>query len=342
MTAPVSISSAGAPPRWSAAPTEADWAALVAALTAGDPVLLLAHVAPDADALGSATAIGLALASRGLPVQVSYGDDPFVLPRVLRTLPGQELLVPPAEVVPAAVAVSFDVSSQARLGVLSAAYDAAPLRVAIDHHVSYTGFGGLSLVDVRVPATAVLALELVDRLGVPLSAPIAANLYAGLLTDTGSFKYAATDPAAHRMAARLLETGIEHDRIARLMYDDDPFAAITLLGRALAHAQLYPSRAGGRGVALTWVSREDRGELPIDALERVIDVLRCTTEAQVAVVLKQEDTGAWRVSMRSKGAVDLSEVAERLGGGGHRYAAGCTDPSHDLAEVTERVLAGLG
>ncbi|HET8970017.1 MAG TPA: DHHA1 domain-containing protein, partial [Candidatus Nanopelagicales bacterium] len=119
-------------------------------------------------------------------------------------------------------------------------------------------------------------------------------------------------------------TGIPHDRIARAIYDDEPFESVQLLGSVLARAELDRTAAGGRGLVHTCVSRADRARhgLPLDALERVIDVLRCTTEAEVAVVLKQADDGRWKVSMRSKGAVDVSAVALRLGGGGHRFAAG--------------------
>ncbi len=311
---------------WTLAPTEADWQTTVAALTGGDPVLLLAHVSPDADALGSALAVGVALDRLGVDVAVSFGDDPFVVPRVLRTLPGQHLLVAPDAVGERPVVVSFDVSSIERLGVLQATAERARTFVAVDHHTSYTAFGRISLVDVTAPATAVLALEMVDRLGVEVDRDIAASVYAGIVTDTGSFKYAATTPATHQVAARLLATGIRHDVISRHIYDDEPFGALRLLGAALDRAVLEESAVGGLGLVWTWVSDADRvaHDLPLDATERVIDVLRIATEAEVACVLKQDDRGAWRVSLRSKGQIDVSAVALAHGGGGHRFAAGFT------------------
>lgn len=332
---------------WSTAPTGADWDAAVAALTSGAPVLLLAHVSPDADALGSALAAALALEDRGVDVAVSFGDDPFVVPRTLRTLPGQHLLVPPTQVLGRAydVVASFDVSSIERLGVLQQTAEAASTLVAVDHHSSYTAFGTVHVVDVKAPATAVLALELVDRLGVELDQDIATCVYSGIVTDTGSFKYVATTPDTHRTAARLLETGLPHDVIARNIYDDEPFAVLTMLGGALDRATLEPDAVDGRGLVHTCVSRAVRQELglPLDAVERVIDVLRIATEAEVALVLKQADDGTWRVSMRSKGAVDVSQVALAMGGGGHRFAAGFTggtDHQAVLADV-RRLLDGL-
>lgn len=315
-------------------PGRHDWDPVVAALLAGPQVLLLAHVSPDADALGSALAVGLALRQLGRPAVVSFGDDPFVVPRTLRALPGLDLLRPPDQVGVASVAVSFDVSSPGRLGVLTEVYQAAPVRVAVDHHASYTGFGGLSVVDVAAPATAVLALELIDRLGAQLTEEIAAPLYAGLLTDTGSFTYAATTADTHAVAARLLGTGIKHDLIARRLFDDESFPALRLLGVTVARAELEPTAVGGLGLVHSYVTRPERAEheLPLDCLERVIDVLRCSSEAEVAAVLKQDDTNAWRVSMRSKGSIDVSRVAVALDGGGHRFAAGFTG-STDRGEV---------
>ena len=327
---------------WSQAPREVDWDTTVAALTSGRPVLLLAHVSPDADALGSALAVGLALETLGVDVAVSFGDDPFVLPRVLRTLPGQHLMVAPSDLTSRPVVVSFDVSSIERLGVLRPVAEAAEVFVAVDHHTSYTAFAQTHVVDVRAPATAVLALDLLDRLGVPLDATMAVPIYAGLVTDTGSFKFSATTSATHQMAARLLATGMRHDVVARHIYDDEPFGALRLLGAALDRSVLEESAAGGLGLVWTVVSDVDRAAfaLPLDAVERVIDVLRIATEAEVACVLKQDDTGAWRVSMRSKGRIDVAAVATALGGGGHLFAAGFTGEGGPV-DVLRRVRASL-
>ena len=327
---------------WSQPPATSDWDAAIAALTTGEPVLLLAHVSPDADALGSALAVGLALEKLGVDVAVSYGDVPFVVPRVLRTLPGQHLLVAPDVVGPRPVVASFDVSSIERLGVLRAVAETAGTFVAVDHHSSYTGFGGLHLVDVAAPATAVLALEMVDRLGVDLDEVIAVPIYAGLVTDTGSFKYPATTSATHEVAARLLATGMRHDVVARHIYDDEPFGALRLLGTALDRSVLEESAVGGLGLVWTVVADDDRAVygLPLDAVERVIDVLRIATEAEVACVIKQDDTGAWRVSMRSKGRVDVSAVAMGLDGGGHRFAAGFTGTG-EPPEILDQVRTAL-
>ena len=177
------------------APTSADWDALVAEVKGATAVLCVAHVSPDGDALGSAMAAALAMRQVGIEAYVSFDEEPFRLPASLAWLPGQELLRAPSQLPPTIdVVVSFDASDLARLGSLGAVGNAAAMFAAVDHHRSYTGFGTLSLVDVTAPATAVLALELADRLEAELTTDIATCIYAGLTTDTGSFRFPARRP----------------------------------------------------------------------------------------------------------------------------------------------------
>ena len=144
-----------------------------------------------------------------------------------------------------------------------------------------------------------LTAELIDRLGVPWTADIATDLYTGLVTDTGSFKYQATSPAAHLLAARLLAAGVQHAHIARRLWDTHAFGYLRLLGEALSRARLEVPDA----LVWTWVDRGDldRAGLDIEEVEPVIDVVRTAEEAEVAVVCKQDADGSWRVSTRSKG-----------------------------------------
>jgi phosphoesterase RecJ-like protein len=277
-------------------------------------------------------------------VQVSFGDDPFVVPANLAWMPGQHLLVPPAEVaVDPDLVLTFDASSIDRLGILRGTAEAAPLLVAVDHHASYDGFGGVALVDVAAPATAVVAHELVQRLGVSVDADIAACLYTGLITDTGSFRYAGTTPQTHALAGELLQTGIAFDEIAREVFDAVPFGYLGMLGTALERCRLEPDAAQGNGMVWTVVYAADRdsGDLPFDLVEPVIDVVRRASEAEVAMVVKEDDLGDLRVSLRSKGVVDVSTVAMALGGGGHRYAAGFTARSRVLDDVVDSVRDAL-
>ncbi len=323
-----------------------DWDRVVDAVTAAKSLLLLGHVSPDGDALGSALGTGLALTR--LPgerrIEVSFGDDPFVVPANLAWMPGEHLLTPAVDVsADPDVVLTFDASSIDRLGLLRDVAERAPLLVAVDHHRSYDGFGQIALVDVDAPATAVVARELVQRLGIALDADVAACLYTGLITDTGSFRYAGTTPQTHVLAGELLSTGIAFDEIAREVFDAVPFGYLGMLGTALGRCRLERSAVGGHGLVWTVVLAADRAEhgLAFDLVEPVIDVVRKASEAEVAMVLKEDDLGDLRVSLRSKGVADVSAVATRLGGGGHRYAAGFTATTRDVPEVVDAVRSAL-
>ncbi len=324
-------------------PTDADWNALIQNIRRAESVVCVAHVSPDGDALGSAMGAALAMRAAGIEAVVSFDEDPFVLPGSLRWLPGQELLRSVDELVVDRYAmVSFDASDLARLGRLASVGDKAEFFGAVDHHRSYTGFGQVSIVDVTAPATAVLALELVDRLGVDLSRDIASCIYAGLTTDTGSFRFAGTTAQTHRVAARLHDAGIAHDEIAREVFDTAPFTAVQLLGDAIRSAQLIPKSESGPGIVWTTVTKSQRDflGLSLDAAEPIIDTIRTTSEAEVAVVIKEGDDGVWRVSTRSKGLVDVGLMCSKLGGGGHRFAAGFSSARspRDIIDEISRAL----
>ncbi|MDN3356498.1 bifunctional oligoribonuclease/PAP phosphatase NrnA [Actinomadura sp. DC4] len=313
-------------PGSAAAITADEWERAVASIEEAQSVCLACHVCPDGDALGSMLAFAQALRTLGKPFTASFGDV-FVVPRILRFLPGLDLLTDP-DAYPADpdVMVTFDAASRDRLGSLAANARKAREVIVLDHHSSNTRFGTTHLVDPAAAATAAVAEEFVARLGVPLTHDIALDLYVGLVTDTGSFKYAATTPEVHALAGRLLATGIRPEAVAREVWDRAPFGYLPVLAASLGRARLEPDVAGGLGMVWTTVTRADRAEhtLPYDLLESVIDVVRRTDEAEVAVVFKEDDEGAWQVSTRSKGRVDVGMACVALGGGGHPTAAGFT------------------
>ncbi|MEV0809490.1 bifunctional oligoribonuclease/PAP phosphatase NrnA [Micromonospora sp. NPDC050200] len=311
-------------------PAESDWAAAVAAvrrLPADARVLLICHVNPDGDALGSMLGFGLGLRRLGVRhLQATFPGPPEV-PEPFRWLPGLDLLVPAPRAYPDPdLVVCFDAASESRLGDLADRLDTAGEALVLDHHASNTRFGRVHLVDPRAAATSVVADELLTRLDVPLDAEIAQCLYVALTTDTGSFRFEATTPAVHQLAARLLATGIRPGDISRRVFDTRPFGAVRLFGEVLGRARLEPTAAAGHGLVWTYATLDDlaRHDQRPYVLESLIDSVRCTAEADVACVLKQVGPAEWAVSMRSKGAVDVSAVAVALGGGGHRFAAGFT------------------
>lgn len=317
-----------------------DWTGAVELINQAQSVLLIAHVSPDPDALGSALAIGLALESVGKQVQVSVGEPGFVVPDSLQILPGKHLVVSPEHLQPVDLVISCDTSSHERLGVLEDVLVSAENSIAIDHHPSFTGFGKLHLVDPDAAATAELALELIDLLKIELTPEIASAIYAGLATDTGSFRYNSTTTYTMQIAARLFAAGIDHAQLAIELFDTESFEALQMLGDAIKRAQLLPHAVGGKGLVYTSISINERNGLPELAMERVIDVLRRTAEAEVSAIFKQGDDGVWKGSLRSKTTVDVGAVATALGGGGHSYAAGYTG-SADLAKMIQELQDAL-
>ena len=320
---------------------EVDWQAATELLSRHDDVVLTCHVGPDGDALGSMLALGIALRDRGSKVRASWGSEPFEVPTAYASLPGLDLLVPASEVPEApALLCAFDTGSIDRLGSLADRVGAAQDVLVVDHHMSNTRFGTVNLVDPGAAATAVVVVELLDRLGLPLTAEIAAPVYTGLVTDTGSFKYAATTPAVHELAARLLATGIRHDVISREIWDTASFGYVQLLGAVCSRAILEPD-----GLGLVWTTVEEgdyaSAGLGLADVEGVIDVLRTAREAEVACVLKRDPAdGLLKVSTRSKGRIDVGAVCVALGGGGHRFAAGFTSYD-DVTATVGRLRAGL-
>ena len=327
-----------------AGPNEAAWGCAVDLLCAADTVVLACHIGPDGDALGSMLSLGLALERLGTNVVCSWGTETLQMPDTYAAiLPGQHLLRAPADVpqVPD-VLVALDTASLDRLGLLGSLADTAKETLVIDHHASNTHFGTFDLVDPSCAATAVLVAELIQRLGVTLDAELAVGLYVGITTDTGSFRFSGTTPDVHRLAATLLATGIRHDEIARVIYDTHDFGYVRMLGESLAKATLEPDAANGRGLVWTFTTADDmsRHGLRMDQIEGIIDGIRVTEQAEVAVLLKGDVDGSFKVSTRSKGAIDMSAICGQFDGGGHRFAAGFTARG-SVAETMAQLRAAL-
>jgi phosphoesterase RecJ-like protein len=313
--------------------TDAEWSAAAEAVRGltpgddGDKIQLICHINPDGDALGSMLGFALGLRRLGFTRLRATFPGPFELPEPYQALPGRDLLVPAgAAYRDADLVMTFDVAAESRLGDLVGLLPPAPCVIVLDHHASNTGFGRINLVDPRAAATSVVAEELLSRLGVPLDREIAECLYVALATDTGSFKFDMTTPAVHELAARLIGTGISPGDISRRTFDTRPFGAIKLVGEVLGRAALDATAAGGQGMVWTYATLADlerHGQRPY-VLDTLIDPVRSVAEADVAVVVKELAAGQWAVSLRSKGAVDVSKVAVAFGGGGHRLAAGFT------------------
>jgi bifunctional oligoribonuclease and PAP phosphatase NrnA len=309
-------------------------AAAAELLAGAGAVTLLAHVQPDADSLGSALALGIALHRRGVAVQVSFAT-PEQMPESLRILDVYGLVVPPDEV-PAEpeVLVACDAAEPARLGALADRLGTARHSIMIDHHVTNPGFGQLQLLDPGAEASVVIVRRLLAAMDVPLDADVARCIYAGLVTDTSNF--IAAGESAHRLAAELVAAGVDVQPLVRSLMYTHPYAWLDALGQVLQDAVLEPDAAGGLGLVHATVPCVDVERFRTEDVDSVVDMVRTIAEAEVAAVFKQVSATRWITSLRSDGRIDVATVAGRLGGGGHPGAAGFT-----WEGTAEELLAAL-
>jgi bifunctional oligoribonuclease and PAP phosphatase NrnA len=319
---------------------------LVAAeIKAADRFLLTTHENPDGDALGSLLATQRILEALGKDSVMFLAAKEFPLPVEYRFLPLEEVFHEPPADIADRVVIFLDCGNLDRMPV-DFLRNGDNKVINIDHHHDNTRFGTINVVDVNASCTAEIVYDLAGILGVELRLEIANALYVALVTDTGKFMYENTDARSHRMAAGLIEAGVQVNDVYRRLYEHAPIEKLKLLAQALDRIEL---RDDGR-LAVTYISSEDYASTGAsEALtEGIIDHLRTIDGAVVAAVIRdQGESGrsARKVSMRSTdGRIDVSAIARAHGGGGHQRAAGfSTDlPYEQVAEfLTGEIEAQL-
>jgi len=312
----------------------------MAAISGAASLALACHVVPDGDALGSMLAL-LHLARANGVRSVASWAEPFVVAPHYRFLPGLDLACKPEDFpTEPDVMVTFDCGSLARLGALADAGRAARELVVLDHHASNDRFGSINVVDPTAAATAVVVRRLAALLGWELNRDAALCLYTGLVTDTGRFQYSNTTPEVFALAEELSGFDLPLESITRQLFEEHRFAYLQLVAECLGRAQLDRE---ARFVA-TWITEADlaRFGVEMDEAEGMIDLVRRASEADVSCIAK-ETSGGIRVSLRSVTDIDIGALAQRFGGGGHRYAAGFTmaGPVEQVLEAVRAAVAEL-
>lgn len=301
---------------------------------AGRRFLVTGHANPDGDALGSMLALQHGLGTLGKEV-VAYDHDPA--PRRLAFLPGADALVTDA----AKLGAPFDATFVHDCGDEHLLGDRFPSRavtgplVVLDHHASGRAFGDLALRDTSAAAVGVIVARLLAALGVPLDAKIAECLWCSLVSDTGWFRYSSTDAETLRLGTACVEAGAVPWDFARRSEETAPPARLKLMARVFDTLEIVGSVAL---ITLEQATLAATGTTTAEA-EGLVTYARALDGIEVGVMLYEGDGGV-RVSLRSKGAVDVGAVAAALGGGGHRAAAGCFVRG-SLAEARARVLERL-
>jgi bifunctional oligoribonuclease and PAP phosphatase NrnA len=314
---------------------------VAAELRARDRFLLTTHEGPDGDALGSLLGTHHLLTQLGKDSVMFLAAKEFPLPIEYRFLPLEEVFhEPPADVADRTV-VFLDCGNIDRMPVDFLKNGGNHL-INIDHHHDNTRFGHVNLVDEEASCTAEIVYELALLLGAEVTPQIASALYVGLVTDTGRFMYENTDARTHRIAAALIDAGVDVDDTYQRLYEHVPLEKLRLVARALEKIERHCDGA----LAVTYITNEDYAATGADEgmTEGIIDHLRSLEGAKVAALVRDlADRGRAerKVSLRSRdGEVDVSAIARENGGGGHVRAAGF---STDLAfaEVLAFVCAGV-
>jgi phosphoesterase RecJ-like protein len=303
-------------------------------IRSADRFLLTTHENPDGDALGSLLALHEMLGQLGKDSIMFLAAKEFPLPVEYRFLQLEEVFHEPPADLADRVVVFLDCGNIDRMPVEWLQRGKGRI-LNVDHHHDNTRFGDVNLVDTTASSTAEIVFGLGRELEVELTPGIADALYVGLVTDTGRFMYENTRPDTHRMAAELIEAGVDVSDTYRRLYERVPIEKLRLVSRALEKAELLERCA----LAITYITAEDYTETGAGELltEGIVDYLRSLEGAEVAALVRDKADGpaARKVSLRSVGdGVDVSKIARESGGGGHERAAGfSTDLSYpDLVE----------
>lgn len=298
-------------------------------LKAAEKILLTAHINPDGDAIGSTLAMLQILRAMGKNVS-AYIDDK--IPKNFLTMPYVEEIKQPAEgeKISADLLVVLDTSTE-RIGKVHEITDAPILN--IDHHVTNKGEEGDLYVEPEAAATCEIIFKLCGEIEIDITKEIAICLYSGLATDTGFFNYSNTKPTTFRAAAALVERGVKPNLIAE-KFEERTFREVKVMSAALKTTKLF---FGGKVVGM-FIDEELFKQT--DTTEGFIDLIRVIDSVDVAFVLTCREENVCRVSMRSK-TVNVAEIANKLGGGGHVRAAGCT-LQKNFAEAKNILIHAIG
>src|SRR5579862_9331576 len=322
--------------------TTTDLAAVVDALRANDRFVVVSHENPDGDSLGSLLATTLALRQLDKDV-VMYLAGTAPLPREYAFMPLDDLMRTVPDDMKERVLVAVDCAKADRIGPAPTELFEGRSTVNIDHHHDNSRFGDVNLIVAEASSTGEVLRDVFRELGVELTPELAEPLYIALVTDTGRFQYTNTTPKALRLAAELVDAGADVHAVFQQVYESVEFAKLKLLARALEGAQILE---GGR-IVVSVLLRNDFTDVgaPEAYSEGIIDYLRAVEGSELAVLIREppRDDGSpvRRVSLRSSvDELDVSAIARRFGGGGHRQAAGFSSDS-PVEQITAIVRDGF-
>jgi len=310
---------------------------IVETIQAAKTILLATHVFPDGDALGALIGFGHILEALGKKV-LMYCEEPVSY--LYDFLPGSEKIInvlPMADEVDCAIAL--DCGDRQRLGRSLDVFQQVEPLIVIDHHIGHKDFGDMRWVESERSSTGEMVFELAQLLGVDLSHDAAFCLYTAIVSDSGSFKYASTSARTFAVAGELVQKGVRPEKVAGKLFDNFTQSRLHLLQSVLSTLELF---SGGRLAIITATRKMfEITKACAEDTETFINYPRSLASVKVVVFFK-EVNGIISVSMRSKGSqYDVAEVARKLGGGGHRNAAGCKFRNNESLKDAREMLFNL-
>ena len=315
--------------------TQTDLGTIAEAIRKHDRFLVTTHENPDGDALGSLIAMTLALRELGKDAAMYlFGEVP--IPKEYEFMEFADLLRGSNPDVTDRVVVAVDAANERRLGPEKDLLEKAPFVIDIDHHHDNTRFGDVNLIVGSASSTGEILRDVFQQLGVELTPEIAEALYIAVVTDTGRFQYANTSAKSLRLAADLVEAGADVHRVFQGVYENVAFAKLKLVARALENAKVFD---GGR-VIVSHLERSDFDKAGAEEpySEGIIDYLRAVEGAEIAALIREPPTQngpTRRVSLRTTTeGIDVSQIARKSGGGGHKQAAGFSSEA-SVDEITD-------
>lgn len=313
---------------------------VAAAVRGYQTFLLTSHARPDGDAIGSSLALALALDALGKDATVLLCDP---IPTPYRRFPALERIRFTSRAdVPADAVIVLECSDLTRPGITG--LDQYPI-INIDHHLGNEMYGSVNWFDAQAAACGELVADLIDALGVTWTTAIASHLYLAISTDTGGLRYGPISGRTFDTCRRIVEAGVDTPKLSRQIFESYSIGRVRLTGALLGAMSLHH----GHRFAVLWFDDallSSCGATPDDT-EGLVNLPLGAEEVVTVALLKQQDDGAWRVSLRSKGSIDVRAVAMRWQGGGHRNAAGCTvtgsreTVTQQLADAVAEELAAL-
>ena len=295
-----------------------------------DNIVLISHLNPDGDALGSSLSMFKVLKNMGKNVKIVNMSDlaPYLdfLPnynKVSKTLPKKIDLM-----------ISFDCGSFDRLGI----EEKPKFLINIDHHISNTNYGDINLIEDAASASQVV-FNILEANNIKIDTETAICIYTALVTDTGNFQYESVTAEVFRVASELVKFGVKPEFVSKMLYERDRLSRLRFLAKALDTLELYCE--GRVGVVEVTNELMKKSGAVKDDTDGLVNMVRKLETVEVSMMLREEENGDIKISLRSKNYVDVSKIVVKYGGGGHIRASGATIKNKTFSEVKNMILEDL-